>query len=74
MNRNHRRAADRPSTSKAARYDRDKELAANLILKSPEQHNRFQIDWARLFQRRRAEESTKPERNENERQGWRMFG
>ena len=43
--------------SKTARYDRDNELAANVIIESPEQHSQFQLDWAERFLRRRAEEN-----------------
>ena len=49
------RAANQPSKGKAARYDEQNAIAANIILANPERHSRFQIDWARRFQRRRAE-------------------
>ena len=61
MNRSHwsrRRAADRPpSKSKAAQYNRDNATAAAVILSAPQRHSRFQVNWAKAFTQRRAEES-----------------
>ena len=51
-----RRSADRPT--KTAKYDRDNGIAAGIILSAPEQHTRFQVRWAKAFERRRAAENT----------------
>ena len=50
------RAANRPSKRKTRAYDQQNATAAAVILASPEQHTRFQIDWARRYIARRAEE------------------
>ena len=52
MNRNHRRAVDRPSKSKTRAYDEQNSVAAGIILSNPERHSRFQVSWARAFMRR----------------------
>ena len=38
-------------------YDQQNDQAARLILGDPERHSDFQIDWARRYTARRAEES-----------------
>jgi hypothetical protein len=52
------RAANQPSKGKIAQYDAGNKRSARRILESPEQHPAFMVDWARRFQRRRAEERT----------------
>ena len=51
------RAANQPTKSKRARYDHQNDQAAEIILANPESHARCQIDWARRYTARRAEES-----------------
>ena len=52
------RAANRPTKSKLAQYDRNNELAAGAILRTPEQHIPLQVEWARRFRQRRAQEGS----------------
>ena len=54
------RAENRPSQSKAARYERDNAIAANIILASPERHSPFQVSWAQAFTRRYNEQQRVP--------------
>ena len=43
------RAANRPSKRKTRAYDQQNDTAAAVTLASPEQHTRFQIDWAQRY-------------------------
>ena len=56
MNKIHwsrRHAANQPTKRKTRAYDRRNSIAAGVILSAPQQHSRFQIDWAQRFMRRR---------------------
>ena len=53
LNWSRARAANQPSKSKAARYDRDNATVANIILADTTKHSNFQVSWAQAFQRRR---------------------
>ena len=46
-----------PLRAIARKFDRQNETAARIILSEPERHTQFQLDWARRFLARRAEEA-----------------
>jgi len=45
------------TTALMQKYDQQNDQAAEIILGAPERHTRFQIDWARRYAARRAQES-----------------
>ena len=51
------RTRQRPSIPQQhRRYDAANQVAATMILESPERHTRFQVDWARSFVARQENE------------------